>query len=271
MGRPNVGKSSYINRLLRSDRVIVTDVPGTTRDSVEVPFQVGTGEGARHYTLIDTAGIKQQGRIKNAVDQFSMVKTDKAIKRADVVILMLDAEQGPTARDKRLAAKIIEEERGCLLLINKWDLKQDEVTQRAYGKAFQEALPFLGFAPLVFASALSGYNIRNTIDAIDHVGAQVQTKLTTGLLNRVLHDAFARVAPPTKGDRPLKLYYATQVDTSPIRLALFVNNPKRAVPAYTSYLLKQLRRAFGLEGAPLVLHFRNRPRKDLVEKGYTSE
>lgn len=261
VGRPNVGKSSYINRLLRNDRVIVSNIPGTTRDSIEVPFTVGRGDSARHYVLVDTAGIRKQGRVKSAVDQFSLMRTQKSIERCDVAVLMLDAAEGPSARDKRIAAAIMELNKGCLLLINKWDLA-GEVTQRAYGKALAREMPFFSFAPTIFASAKSGYNIRRTIEAIDYVGAQVQMTLTTGLLNRVLHEAFQRVTPPARGGRRLKFYYATQVGAAPIEVRLFVNDTKRVAPAYKSYLLKSLRKAFGLEGAPVVLQFRARPRRE---------
>ncbi len=172
---------------------------------------------------------------------------------------MLDAAQGPTSRDKRMAASILEREKGCLLVINKWDLA-DGVTQRAYGKALREALPFLGFVPVAFVSAKSGYNIRRSIDTIDYVGAQVQAALSTGMLNRVLRDAMHRVGPPAKKGRRLKLYYATQTGTQPVRIRLFVNDPRAVAPAYRTYLVASLRKAFGLEGAPVTLRFSARQR-----------
>lgn len=258
VGRPNVGKSSYINRLLHDDRVIVSNVPGTTRDSVEVPFVIGKGSQARHYRLIDTAGIRRLGKVDSVVERFSLFRTDESIERADVVVLMLDAVEGPTSQDKKIARKVLDQLRGCLLLVNKWDLAMEEkVTQRKYGEALRKELPFLGFVPIVFASAATGYNVRRCIDAMDYVAGQVQTRLSTGVLNRFLHDAFDRVHPPMVGARRLKLYYATQVGVKPIRINLYVNHRKYVSPQYQQYLIRSLRTGFGLEGAPVQLRFRS--------------
>jgi GTP-binding protein len=258
VGRPNAGKSSYINRLLKNDRVIVSEVPGTTRDSIEVPFQVGRGDQARHYLLIDTAGMRKS-RKAPAVEKFSVIRAEKSIEQADVVVHVLDATQGPSGQDKKIAARVIEHRKGCLLMINKWDLAQEAgVTQRAYGKALREAVPFLDFVPTVFCSAQSGYNIRRTVDAIDHVASQVELKISTGLLNRVIQQAVQRVQPPVVSGRRLKINYAVQVSTKPVIIRIFVNSPKRVKPAYKKYLLKNLRQAFGFEGAPVVLQFRSK-------------
>ena len=256
VGRPNAGKSSYINRLLRSDRVIVSDLPGTTRDSIEIPFTIGSGPSARHYQLIDTAGVQKDTRSRGAVDWFSNLRTEKSIERADVVVLMIDAEMGPTSRDKKIAAKIIEAERGCLLLVNKWDLSEDaeqEVTQTRYLPALREALPFLHFAPVLFVSAKSGYNMKRTIEAIDYVAAQTRTEITTGVLNRVIQKAVENLPPPMTKGRRLKIYYATQSGSNPIYFRIFVNNPDLTRANWIAYLKNQLRDAFGLEGAPLFL------------------
>ncbi|HEY8240957.1 MAG TPA: ribosome biogenesis GTPase Der, partial [Kiritimatiellia bacterium] len=159
VGRPNAGKSSYINRLLNNERVIVSAVPGTTRDSIEIPFAVGKGPQARHYRLVDTAGMRQRRRVDNPVETYSLMRADESIEKADVVILVMDATEGPTAQDKKIAAKILEYHKGCLLMVSKWDLAED-VTQRAYEKALRETVPFLDFAPLLFSSSQSGFNIR---------------------------------------------------------------------------------------------------------------
>lgn len=259
VGRPNVGKSSYINRLLRNDRVIVSEIPGTTRDSVEIPFMVGSGPQARSYLLIDTAGMRRKGKIKDTVERFSLMRAEKSIERADVVVFVMDAEQGPTTMDKSIAALVIDKRKGMVVAVNKWDLAQaGGVTQRAYTRALAETVPFLGFAPIVYMSANSGLNIRKSVEAIDHVAAQVNASLGTGLLNRVLQDAFARVQPVVSGGRRLKLYYATQVGTRPVRVRLFVNEPKLAADSYKSYLIRVLRETFGLEGAPLILQWRGK-------------
>lgn len=263
VGRPNVGKSSYINRLLNSDRVIVSDIPGTTRDSVEIPFTVGSGPQARTYLLIDTAGMRRKGKITDMVERFSLMRAEKSIERADVVVMMMDAAQGPTAMDKTIAAKVIDKRKGIVMAVSKWDLAEaGGVTQRAYTKALSEAVPFLGFAPIVYLSAQSGFNIRKSIEVIDHVAAQVNHTLGTGLLNRVLQEAFERVQPPVSGNRRLKLYYATQVGTRPVRIRLFVNEPRLAAPAYKTYIIRVLRETFGLDGAPLILQFKGKDKRE---------
>jgi len=266
VGRPNAGKSSYINRLLKSERVIVSDVPGTTRDSIEIPFTIGKGETARHYQLIDTAGVQKDTRSKGAVDWFSNLRSDKAIERADVVVMVLDAETGPTSRDKKVAAKIIDAQKGCLVLINKWDLAQDaedEITQTKYLPALREALPFMGFAPVLFVSAKSGYNMKRSIEAIDYVAAQTRTEITTGVLNRVIEQAVEKYPPPVAKGKRMKVYYATQTGTNPIYFKVFVNNPDYARSNWLAYLQNQFRDAFGLEGAPIFIKLvaRSRPKK----------
>jgi len=265
VGRPNAGKSSYINRLLHDERVIVSDVPGTTRDSIEIPFTIGKGEGARHYQLIDTAGVQKDTRSRSAVDWFSNLRTDKSIERSDVVVMMLDAETGPTSRDKKVAAKIIDAQKGVLMLLNKWDLAQDadeEITQTKYLPALRETLPFMGFAPILFISAKSGYNIKRSIEAIDYVAAQTRTEITTGVLNRVIQKACDRYPPPIVKGKRLKVYYATQTGTEPIYIKVFVNNPSNARSNWVAYLKNQLRDAFGLEGAPMFIKLVARSRKD---------
>jgi GTP-binding protein len=260
VGRPNVGKSSYINRLLRSDRVIVSDVPGTTRDSVEIPFTVGHGEQARHYQLIDTAGIRRGGKIDTQVERYSSMRAEDSIIRADVVILALDATQGPSAQDKKIAAMIQEHNKGCMILVTKWDLAEAEVTQTQYGPAIHKTMPFMAHCPVIFSSSETGYNIRRTIDGIDHVASQISLTLPTGVLNRCIKEAYDAVRPPAYKGKPLKLYYCTQVGTEPLRIRFFVNNPALVRPQYRTYLARKLRESFGLEGAPLALHFGSRHR-----------
>lgn len=258
VGRPNVGKSSYVNRLLKDERVIVSDIPGTTRDSVEVPFVVGRGKQQRHYRLIDTAGIRRPGKIDSVVERYSLARTERSIRRADLVVMMMDASQGPTTQDKKIARQILDSHSGCLILVNKWDIAMEaEITQRRYGEALRKAIPFLSFVPTLFVSATSGFNIRRSVDAMDYVSASISTTLSTGVLNRVLRDAFQKTNPPLVKGKRLKLYYATQTGTRPIELALFVNQPRCLTSAYEAYLVRRLREAFGLEGAPVRLRFRS--------------
>ncbi len=258
VGRPNVGKSSYINRLLRNERVIVSDVAGTTRDSVDIPFMVGSGPQARHYVLIDTAGMRRAGKVSSAVEKFSLFRAEKSIRSANVVVLVMDAVQGPTAQDKKIAALIREHQKGCVILVNKWDLAMDEVTQRKYGPAIQATMPFMGYCPIVFASSTTGFNIRRTVEAIDHVASQIRLELPTGVLNRAIGKAYNKIRPPAYRGKPLKIYYGTQVGIDPLRFRLFVNNAEAAKPQYTIYLERSLREQFGLEGAPIILQYKNR-------------
>jgi GTP-binding protein len=262
VGRPNVGKSSYINRLLRSDRVIVSSIPGTTRDTVDVPFTIGSGPQARHYVLSDTAGMRRVGKIDNAVERFSLFRAEQAIERCHVAVLVLDATQGPTQQDKKIAALINKHNRGCLILINKWDLS--DTTQRQYGPEVKYAMPFMGHCPFVFASAESGFNIRRTIEAIDHVSAQTRMHLPTGVLNRCILNGQERVRAQVKKGKRLRLYYSTQVDDNPIRIRIYVNDPRSIQPEYRRYLQRCIREWFGLEGAPIILLFsaRRPPRRD---------
>jgi len=267
VGRPNSGKSSYINRLLNHERVIVSDIPGTTRDSIEIPFVIGSGPHARHYILIDTAGVNRRNRRSGAVEHYSNLRAEESIDNADIVVLLMDATEGPKLQDKKLAAKIIEANKGCILVVNKWDLAEEQgITQTQYEPALRKEVPFLDFAPLLFLSAKSGYNIRRSVDLIDYISDQIQLQLSTGVLNRILQDAIQRNPPPCVNGRPLKVYYATQAGIKPVRIKLFVNNTLRATSSYKRYLDHKIRDAFGLEGAPVELKFVPRPRPDLEEK-----
>jgi GTP-binding protein len=265
VGRPNVGKSSFVNRVLRSDRVIVSPVPGTTRDSIDIPFSIGAGALARHYILTDTAGIRPVQKVGTSVETFSVMRAEQSIERADVVVLVLDAVQGPTAQDKKIASLILEHERGCVLVVNKWDLAEG-TTQTKYAPALYRAVPFMRHCPVVFVSAKTGYNIRGSVEAVDNVASQTRATLPTGVLNRAILDAAARVSPPSVSGRWLKIFYATQVGTAPVRVRMFVNDPKLVSPAYRDYLIRCLREKFGLEGAPVRLLFMARPRKERASR-----
>jgi GTP-binding protein len=247
--------------VLCNDRVIVSPVPGTTRDSVDIPFAVGSGPTARRYVLTDTAGIRAVAKVDRPVEQFSILRAERSIERADVAVLVLDAVQGPTAQDKKIAALIREHEKGCVIAINKWDLA-GETTQRQYGPALLRAVPFMTYCPVVFLSAKTGLNIRRCVEAVDHVASQTRATLPTGVLNRALADAMERVGPPSVGGRRFKVFYATQVGVAPLRLRVFVNEPGLVTPAYRDYLIRTLREKFGLEGAPLLLLFTARSRSE---------
>ena len=262
VGRPNVGKSSYVNRLLNAPRVIVSEIAGTTRDAVEAPFTIGSGPEARHYVLVDTAGMKPHTKMsKSSVDNFSLFRSEQAIEEADVVLLLIDAQMGPTMQDKRIAGKILAANKACVVLCQKWDLAQaDGMTEKKALPALRQMMPFLNFAPVVFCSNASGYNIRRTVDAIDRAAASASERLPTGLLNRVLTAATRKTLSPMVRGRRLKVYYGLQVSTNPQTIRLFVNDPALVTPAYLSFLEKGIRSRFGLEGAPLRIFLKARPR-----------
>ncbi len=264
VGRPNAGKSSYINRLLNAERVIVSEIPGTTRDSVDVPFTIGEGPTARRYVLVDTAGMKRHTQMsKTSVDTFSLFRSENAIKEADVVLLVMDSEPGPTRQDMRIAGKILEANRACVILINKWDIAHENgVKEDEAAKVLRDMMPFLSFAPIVFCSAKSGYNVRRTVDAIDAVASSVRASLPTGVLNRTIETAQKKTLSPMVNGRRLKIYYGLQVGVDPVTVRMYVNDPKLVTDAYRSYLEKAIRARFGLEGAPLRFFFKARSRKD---------
>ncbi len=267
VGRPNAGKSSYINRLLRQPRVIVSEIAGTTRDSIEIPFSIGSGDHVRHYRLVDTAGMRHFHSIGTAVERYSHMRAQESIGKADVVVLVIDAEEGPTTQDKRIAAMVARENKSCVVLVNKWDkaienVAETGVTQTRYEPELRKAMPFLSFCPVVFVSAKSGFNVRRSLEVIDQVAAQTRLRLSTGLLNRVIGEAYERVKPPSSGRRHFKIFYATQTGEAPIRIRVFVNDAKIPGANYTSYLVKSLRGAFGLEGVPVLLSYRERTRPD---------
>ena len=263
VGRPNAGKSSYINRLLRSDRVIVSDVAGTTRDCVDVPFTIGSGLTARHYTLVDTAGMRHVHKIDTSVERFSLFRSEEAVRECDVAVLVMDAEIGPTTQDKFIASMIQREAKACVILVNKWDLARAKgYTETAAIAHLREMMPYLRHVPVVFMSAREGYNVRNSIEAIDRVAGNQRRVLPTGVLNRTLSEALARTQMPSRNGRQLRFHYATQTGANPMILRLFVNDARIATKPFQDYVVRNIREAFDLEGAAVILQFRSRIRPD---------
>lgn len=284
VGRPNVGKSSIINALTKSERVIVSPVPGTTRDAVDVPFEVET-EGVRQsYVLIDTAGMRKTRRIDDSIEFFSVKRAEESIARCDIAILVLDAIEGITEQDKKIADRIVEDRKACILVINKWDLveeavrkaREEEIGRRdrkenrnrpklmttlgEFGQWVQERLFFLDYAPVIFTSAKSGFHLERLLEAVRYVAAQLQQKIPTALLNRALQDAVERRQPVSERGHRLKFFYATQVRQAPPTFLLFVNRDELFSAAYKKYLAGEMRSAFGYEGCPVVLVPKARPK-----------
>jgi GTP-binding protein len=283
VGRPNVGKSSIINALTRSERVIVTPVPGTTRDAVDVPFEVVTDGQRQKYILIDTAGIRKTRRVDDSIEFFSVKRTEDSIARCDITILVLDAESGILEQDKKVADRIVEERKACIVVVNKWDIvdasvrqaREDEIERRnkkenrkaprlmttlsEFGQWVQEHLFFLDYAPVIFTSATSGFHLDRLLEAVRYVAAQLQQKIPTAILNRTLQDAVERRQPISARGHRLKFFYATQVRQAPPTFLLFVNRDELFSDPYKKYLAGQLRQAFGYEGCPLVLVPKARP------------
>ena len=287
VGRPNVGKSSIINALTHSERVIVSPIPGTTRDAVDVPFEVET-EGVRQsYVLIDTAGMRKSRRVDDSVEFFSVNRAVESIARCDIVILVLDAEEGITEQDKKVADKIVEARRACIVVVNKWDLVEEDVrakreeeierretkgrnrderqvkrltTLGQFGQWVQHHLFFLDYAPVIFTSAKSGFNLDRLLEAVRYVAAQLQQKIPTALLNRAINDAVERRQPVSSAGHRLKFFYATQVRQAPPTFLLFVNRDELLSDGYKKHLANDLRAAFGYEGCPIILVPKARPK-----------
>ena len=256
IGRPNVGKSSLLNRLLGAERAIVAPEPGTTRDAIDTPLVVA----GRPYVLIDTAGIRRRGRVEHAgVEQYSVIRSMKAISRSDVALLVIDATEGITAQDLHIAGYVNDEAKGIVVVVNKWDaVEKDDDTMEEYRERVMEALDFMPYAPLVFTSALHGQRVEKVPELALAVIAEREKRVPTPQLNRAVREAIAAHPTPDKQGRGLKFYYATQPRTAPPTFVFFVNDPKMLHFGYRRYLENRLRDAFGFMGTPIRISFRGR-------------
>jgi len=253
VGRPNVGKSSLLNALLGRERAIVSESPGTTRDAIDTQMSWDS----QLVTLIDTAGIRRRGRVQRGVEQYSVLRALRAIQRAHVVLLLLDAPEGVTAQDAHIAGYAMEEARGIVLVVNKWDLmKEADVSE--YAKGVRQAFRFIPYAPLLFVSALTGQRVGTVLEAALRVYQERLRRVPTSGLNRLLREAVAGHSPPSKGGKRLRFYYATQAEVDPPTFVFFVNDPQLVHFSYRRYLENRLREGFGFEGTPLRLYFRRR-------------
>lgn len=255
VGRPNVGKSSLLNALLQTERAIVSDVPGTTRDPIdtEIVFEGQT------LVLIDTAGIRRRGSIEQGIERYSVVRSMRSIDQADVAMLLIDANDGVTAQDAHVAGYILERSKGVVVLVNKWDMiEKDEHTMVQFAKQVREDLKFLSYVPVLFISALTRQRINRVLPTAMDVVAARQHRLSTSELNQLLRDAYDKSMPPTKNGRHLRLYYSTQIDTEPPTFLLFVNDPELVHFSYERYLENCIRAHYPFTGTPIRIQFRAR-------------
>ena len=256
IGKPNAGKSSLINRIVGEKRLIVSNIPGTTRDAVDtiVTNQYGT------YTFIDTAGIRRQAKIKDAVEHYSVLRSHTAVDRADVCLIMIDAGEGITEQDEKIAGIAHEAGRASIIVVNKWDSIEgkDNSTVNEYNDKIRIALGYMPYAPIMYVSALTGQRVSNLFEHIDYVYGQSVMRITTGMLNDVLRDAMIRVQPPSDKGKRLKIYYMTQIGIKPPTFVIFCNNAELFHFSYQRYIENCLRNTFGFKGTPIKLIIREK-------------
>jgi GTPase len=257
VGRPNVGKSSLVNRLLGFERVVANPTPGTTRDSVDTYFTCNR----KRYMLIDTAGIRRKGKTVEKLEKYSVMDSLRSIERADVALIVLDAAQGVTEQDEKIAGYAYEAGRGCIFVVNKWDaLEKDNSTIGTFVDSIRTEFKYLPFAPIVFVSALTGQRIGKIMTEVDNVMSQYAKRVTTSELNRVFSEAVDTHHAPMYQGRRVKFYYATQVGTKPPTFVIFTNRPEGVHFSYERYIANRFREAFGFSGTPLRLMFKGRER-----------
>ena len=274
VGRPNVGKSSLLNAILGFQRSIVSDVPGTTRDAIDIEFEYKD----KKLVLIDTAGIRRRGRVGPGVEKYSVLRSSRAIDRCDVALLLIDASEGLAAQDTHIAGEIQEKAKGVVVIVNKWDLAQvqrreeregifpdpdDEIeSAERYRKIIAEGLKFIPYAPIVFASAKTGYHVQSLLDAVLNIAEMRYLRVPTSRLNEVVQEAVRRHNPTVFKGKVMKIYYATQTQVNPPTFVFFVNDPQALHFSYERYLENQLRYAFSFRGTGIRLQFRARPRSE---------
>ncbi len=260
IGKPNVGKSSLINNILGENRAIVSDIAGTTRDAIDTEFENEKGK----YTLIDTAGVRKKNKVKESIEKFSIMRTLLAIERADVCLMMIDATEGVTDQDAKIAGEAHEAGKGVIIVVNKWDAVEKETgTLEKYKKEVYERLKYLSYAPIIFISAKTGQRVQKLFDLINHVAEQNSMRISTSMLNQVINEAIAIVQPPTDKGKRLKIYYGTQASTKPPTFVIFINNKELFHFSYERYIVNQIRKEFGLEGTPVRIIIREKNEKEI--------
>ncbi len=255
VGRPNAGKSSLINRILGEDRVIVSDIAGTTRDAIDTQFE----KDGVSYTLVDTAGMRKRGKIDDTIERYSVIRSLAAVERSAVCIIVIDATQGVTEQDSKIAGYAHDLGKACIIAVNKWDLlEKDTNTMKNFRNSVMEELPFMMYAPVHFISALTGQRVHRLFELIGYVHEQNSMRIKTGMLNDVLTEATMKVQPPSDKGKRLKIYYMTQAATCPPTFVVFVNKKELMHFSYLRYLENQIRGVFGLEGTPVKFIVRER-------------
>ncbi|MDR2515462.1 MAG: ribosome biogenesis GTPase Der [Christensenellaceae bacterium] len=260
VGKPNVGKSSLVNTILGESRVMVSDIAGTTRDAIDSPFEAD----GKHYTIIDTAGIRRKAKIEDrSLERYSVIRALGAIRRCDVALVLLNAQDGVTEQDQRVAGYVREEGKACVVVVNKWDLIEKETgTLEAYSKALRNELKFLDYAKIAFISAKTGQRVGRLMPLVDEAYENAARRIPTGVLNDALHEAITVTPPPSDRGRRLRIYYATQVSTKPPSFVLFVNSKELFHYSYERYIENHFRKSFLLEGTPIRILVRERGEKE---------
>ncbi len=259
IGRPNVGKSSLFNAIVNEERSIVSEIEGTTRDAIDYTFE----EGEKAYKIIDTAGIKRRGKIYEKIDKYSVLRSLRSIESADIVLWLIDANQGIVEQDKRVLGYALEEKKPVLIIVNKWDLVEKETnTQKLYEEKLKAEMPFIADAEIVFLSALTTKGVKNILPKINLLYGKYTTKLTTSQVNAVLNEAVVSKVHPSHKGKPIKFYYGTQVASKPPKFLVFVNNQELVHFSYKRYLQNYFKRAFDLKGIKLEFVFRNRKKDE---------
>lgn len=259
IGKPNVGKSSLVNKILGENRVIVSDIAGTTRDAIDSNFENEFGK----YVFIDTAGIRRKSKVDEQIEKYSVMRSLLAVERADVCLLMIDANEGVTEQDRKIAGEAHEAGKATIIVINKWDTyEKDEHTIEQYKKQVYNDLAYLSYAPIIFISAKTGQRVNKLFEMINMVANQNAMRVSTAVLNQVLNEAIAIVQPPTDKGKRLRIYYMTQASTKPPTFIVFVNDKKLFHFSYERYLVNQIRKEFTLTGTPVRMIVRERKDKD---------
>ncbi len=260
VGKPNVGKSSLLNRILGEERVIVSNVAGTTRDAIDSYFENETGK----YCFIDTAGMRRKSKVDDAIEKYSNMRSINAIERADVCLILIDANDGVTEQDTKIAGLVHEAGKAAIIVVNKWDAVEDKETNtmRDMEAAVRDGLSYMTYAPVLFLSALTGQRVDKLYQLVQDVHAQNTMRITTGALNSILADATARVQPPTDKGRRLKIYYMTQASSKPPHFVIFCNDARLFHFSYQRYLENQIREVFGLQGTPVRITIRQKGDKE---------